>query len=360
MKKHLLLFGLALVTTLAGNAQEGYRISGRSGVQSDGRVLLIRDDGSKQDTMNSTSLQNGVFMLEGRVDGPVAVSLVMGEGQVRIPVILENVPFMVNVRENNVLVQGGGQQELLSRYTRLNQAFLTEQSKVASEASQQGADVAALQERVNRAYEAYVNATLELIKANPDAYATAYVVSQGITAETEKSLRSKYELLGDVARATIPGKRIAAALERHARLSVGEEAPNFTTSQPDGNTFSLHDLPAKWKLLHFWSPDDIASRQMNPELVKLYLQYRPKGLQIVSISVGADRAKWKNSVGLDGLVWTNGQDSGEGESSIARSFMVGSLPCFFLLDGENRIVVKDITFEELSKKLAELTRKKKK
>ena len=110
-----------------------------------------------------------------------------------------------------------------------------------------------VQDRVNKAYEASVNATIELIKANPDEYATAHVIALGISGETEEGLRSKYDLLGEAARATVPGKRIAAALEQYGKLAVGEVAPNFTTEKPDGNTFSLHDLPAKLKLANLLS-----------------------------------------------------------------------------------------------------------
>ena len=42
-----------------------------------------------------------------------------------------------------------------------------------------------------------VNATLNLIKANPDEYATVYVIALGILKETEEELRLKYELLGE-------------------------------------------------------------------------------------------------------------------------------------------------------------------
>ena len=247
----------------------------------------------------------------------------------------------------------------MTRFTRISQAFLAEQAKVAAEAQQPGANVQALQDRVNKAYEASVNATIELIKANPDEYATAHVIALGISGETEEGLRSKYDLLGEAARATVPGKRIAAALEQYEKLAVGEVAPNFTTEKPDGNTFSLHDLPAKLKLVYFWVSTNPLCRQDNTDLVKLYLQYRPLGLEIVSISLDENRGEWRNAIGLDGMVWTNGSDLQGFASPIARLYMVHELPATFLVDAENRIVAKGLRGDALRDTVAKLLKKSK-
>ena len=260
---------MAILSTFACKAQQGYQISGKVSGMTDGTLLLIANEWEKPDTLGSVTVKNGVFVFTGKVNAPVAAYLAPSDGNGMIPLILENANFMVNVSDRGAMIQGGKQQELLTRFTRISQAFLAEQAKVAAEAQQPGANVQALQDRVNKAYEASVNATIELIKANPDEYATAHVIALGISGETEEGLRSKYDLLGEAARATVPGKRIAAALEQYEKLAVGEVAPNFTTEKPDGNTFSLHDLPAKLKLVYFWVSTNPLCRQDNTDLVKL-------------------------------------------------------------------------------------------
>ena len=214
MRKISLLIGLALLSTFACKAQQGYQISGKVSGMTDGPLLLIANEREKPDTLGSVTVKNGVFVFTGKVNAPVAAYLAPSDGNGMIPLILENANFMVNVSGRGAMIQGGKQQELLTRFTRISQAFLAEQAKVAAEAQQPGANVQALQDRVNKAYEASVNATIELIKANPDEYATAHVIALGISGETEEGLRSKYDLLGEAARVTVPGKRIAAALEQ--------------------------------------------------------------------------------------------------------------------------------------------------
>ena len=360
MRKISLLIGLALLSTFACKAQQGYQISGKVSGMTDGPLLLIANEREKPDTLGSVTVKNGVFVFTGKVNAPVAAYLAPSDGNGMIPLILENANFMVNVSGRGAMIQGGKQQELLTRFTRISQAFLAEQAKVAAEAQQPGANVQALQDRVNKAYEASVNATIELIKANPDEYATAHVIALGISGETEEGLRSKYDLLGEAARATVPGKRIAAALEQYEKLAVGEVAPNFTTEKPDGNTFSLHDLPAKLKLVYFWVSTNPLCRQDNTDLVKLYLQYRPLGLEIASISLDENRGEWRNAIGLDGMVWTNGSDLQGFASPIARLYMVHDLPATFLVDAENRIVAKGLRGDALRDTVAKLLKKSKK
>lgn len=360
MRKISLLIGLAILSTFACKAQQGYQISGKVSGMTDGTLLLIANEREKPDTLGSVTVKNGVFVFTGKVNAPVAAYLAPSDGNGMIPLILENVNFMVNVSGRGAMIQGGKQQELLTRFTRISQAFLAEQAKVAAEAQQPGANVQALQDHVNKAYEASVNATIELIKANPDEYATAHVIALGISGETEEGLRSKYDLLGKTARVTVPGKRIAAALEQYGKLAVGEVAPNFTTEKPDGNTFSLHDFPAKLKLVYFWVSTNPLCRQDNTDLVKLYLQYRPLGLEIVSISLGENRGEWRNAIGMDGMVWTNGSDLQGFASPIARLYMVHELPATFLVDAENRIVAKGLRGDALRDTVAKLLKKSKK
>ncbi|WP_231932330.1 MULTISPECIES: TlpA family protein disulfide reductase [Butyricimonas] len=73
-----------------------------------------------------------------------------------------------------------------------------------------------------------------------------------------------------------------------------------------------------------------------------------------------NHAMWKQAVGLDGMIWTNGSDLKGMDSEIVRLYLVNDLPAYFLLDAENRVVARGMAFPALRDKLAELTKKRKK
>ena len=361
MKHIALSFVLAIVATLACQGQGKYQISGKiSGVQN-GSLLLVRNDGPKADTLAITMLKSGVFAFSGELDAPAAGGYVAtADGSLTIPLIVEPTNIMVNVTATSMLIQGGEQQTLFARYNQIGQTFAAEQAKAQAEAQQPGADMDALQARIDQAYQNSLAQTNELIKANPDAYATAYVISLGARNETEESLQAKYDLLGETAKASVPGQQILAALDQFAALEVGREAPNFTTTDINGYAVTLAGLTAKFKLLVFWASWDGASRQLNVELIQLYRQFRPRGLEIVSVSLDDNRFDWTRATEADGIIWTNCADLQGMNSPVAKAYMVGSaLPYTVLLDADNRILAKGLLGSDLRKQISDLVKKKK-
>lgn len=359
--KKITLFVLAVVASLGCHAQGNYQISGKISGVPDGTLLLVRNDGATPDTLATTPLKNGVFMLSGKIEGPAGGYLATADGNLNIPLIIETTNIMLNVSERGALIQGGKQQELFAAYNRIGQAFAAEQAKIQAEAQQSGADMDALQKRIDDAYHASVSKTTELIKANPDAYATAYVIALSIRNETEKSLQAKYDLLGENAKNSVPGKQIANALRRFEELAIGKTAPDFSITRPNGDALSLYGTPTKNKLLVFWASWDAKSRQVNTELIQLYQQFRPKSFEIISISLDENYFAWDQAIEQDGIsIWSNGSDLKGWDSPVAKLYMAREpLPYTVLIDGENKIVAKGLLGADLRKAVSDLTKKNK-
>ena len=361
----LLLFSGVLFGS-ACMAQGGYTVSGRIQGLAVAKVRAVAADFGAADTLASSVVANGGFMLRGTLPGDArAVTLIFEGVDGTVPLLLENgVNYQVSVTSRGAAIEGEGPAAgLLKAFERVARDYAAERGKVESEYKAVAGDAsreASLQSRLDNAYRQSVEKTLELIRANADSYVSAYVIALNMTVDDESSLRAKYELLSPSARESVPGKVIAAMLARYGSLVEGEIAPNYTLTKPDGNTFTIHNIPAKWKVIHFWAARQGSSRVDNSELVKLYLQYCPKGLEIISVSLDDNHAMWKQGISYDGMIWTNGSDlKGEG-SEIARLYLVKGLPTYYLLDGENHLVAKGITLDELRAKLADLTKRKKK
>lgn len=361
----LLLSGMLLGGTCL--AQDRYTISGKIRGISISKVFIVAADFGRADTLASTLVEGDKFMLSGTVPGDArAVNLTFTGVDGLVPLLLENINYQVSITVQGAAIEGEGPAvKLWKEFERIGHDYAVEKNKAeaeykALEGGGNPAKVASLQARLDNAYKQSEDKTLELIKANADNYVSAYVIALSMTTDNEATLRAKYELLSPEARTTVPGKAIAATLECYGKLIEGEVAPNFTLTKPDGNTFTVHSLPAKWKVLHFWAAQQGSSRRDNSDLVKLYLQYRPKGLEIISVALDENAAMWKQAVGLDGMIWTNGSDLKGMDSEIARLYLVNDLPVYFLLDAENHIIARNLTLSGLREKLVELTKKKKK
>ena len=93
-------------------------------------------------------------------------------------------------------------------------------------------------------------------------------------------------------------------------------------------------------------------------LLKLYKRYRPRGLEIISVSLDDNKQAWLTAIGQDGSDWKNVSDLKQ-PSAIATEYLVTTIPRTFILDEENRIVAKNLRGKELEKFIVEMLKKKK-
>jgi alkyl hydroperoxide reductase subunit AhpC len=79
-----------------------------------------------------------------------------------------------------------------------------------------------------------------------------------------------------------------------------------------------------------------------------------KGLNIISVSLDLDAAKWKDAIAKDKLTWTQVSNLKEMEDPIALQYNVTQIPTTFLLDASGKIVAIDIYGDDLKAKVKEL------
>ena len=156
------------------------------------------------------------------------------------------------------------------------------------------------------------------------------------------------------AKASAQGKAIAAQIAKLESTAIGQIAPNFTITTPEGESISLYDIKGKVKLIDFWASWCGPCRGENPHVVEIYKEYHPKGLEIFGVSLDNNKEAWVKAIADDGLVWKHGSDLKGWQSAPAQLYSVSGIPHTVLLDENNKIIAKNLRGDELKQKIAEL------
>ncbi len=141
----------------------------------------------------------------------------------------------------------------------------------------------------------------------------------------------------------------------NAGISIGNKAPGLNFPNPSGKNIALSSLKGKIVLLDFWASWCRPCRAENPNVVRLYKQYKDKGFTIYSYSLDKDAEKWKDAIQQDGLAWPYHTSDLKGwKAAGAAIYNVQSIPQTFLIGRDGNIIGIGLRGYELEEKLKEL------
>ena len=371
MRNILFIAVVAGVLLAACTPRAGFTVNGTIEGVADGKVLLIVSRDNVNDTIAAAPLEKGEFTLSGKVDEvTLATLLVAGTSGNSLRLFIENAPFTVKIGTNPTFngqtlvtpgspttIEGGGPvQQVYTRFFYLQQelAFKSLELRAAYFATPDATRKDSIQKVMQESRERIAARQDELTRANPDSYATAYVVYVNNASGDLEQLKEAVNLLGEEARATRYGRLLLERISLVEATSIGQVAPDFKLATPGGDTISLHGIQAKVKLIDFWASWCGPCRAENPNVVKAYAEYHPKGLEILGVSLDTDREKWLQAIDADKLTWKQGSDLQGWQAAPAKLYAVNAIPCTLLLDEDNKIIAKNLRGDALRLKLVEL------
>jgi len=149
--------------------------------------------------------------------------------------------------------------------------------------------------------------------------------------------------------------------EAKSQLVPGSPVPDIELTGPDGNTHKLSSLKGKVVLVDFWAAWCKPCRAENPNLVRMYNEYKGKGFDVYSVSLDGlpqqpnPKADWEQAIAKDGLTWPNHVSELKGwSSSVVKKFGFNGIPFTILVDREGNIIDINLRGPKLEEKLKEI------
>ncbi len=360
MKKLLNL--IVLTGIIAGGCAQpkGYVIDGTITGNNPEVYLTGTNEKGKLDTLQRASALNGKFRFEGSVGEPKIYFLQVKGGKGRIPLLMEDTVFNVDIRKSdlgdvrNYTALGGKLQNLKDRLNQREIEIFRDRDSVLTcfyAAEKEQDRFAQMHERamLEIMAERYDQVENEYISANRDNILGLSLIFYRYSYLDFESLKPKFDLLSEEMKQTPEGQLIARRYEVLGEVKVGAQAPDFKLPTLDGNTFHLYGKSASVKIIDFWASWCGPCRRENPHLVEVYKKYEDKGLMMISVSMDTDEKSWKKAIEADGLTWIQACDLKGTAGEVARDYRITGIPHIFILDGNNKIVAEGARGEEIDR-----------
>lgn len=100
-------------------------------------------------------------------------------------------------------------------------------------------------------------------------------------------------------------------------------------------------------IIDFWASWCGPCRAEMPSMVDLYRQYKPKGLQIIGISLDSDPVAWKKAISDLKMTWPQVSDLRGWEDTGAIMFNVQSIPHTLIVNQQGKIIGKGYRGDQL-------------
>jgi len=373
MKKHLLGFLLLAPWLAQAQAPTPYTLKGKIGkLNAPAKVFMLRD-GKFTD---STALSNGAFEFKGTVDAPQQVMLVLArDGKLkqtlsnfqkadRTTTFLEKGPVLLTSGDSLTTAKITGS-KLTTEYQKLQaslkpandkmKALMTDYRAASEEQRKSPEFMKQLDAREEAITAESKQHYLAFVKANPNSpVSLGAVQAVGGSVPSYAEVAPLYESLSPAVKNSPAGKKYGEMLQAIKAVSIGAVAPNFTQQTPDGKQVSLADYRGKYVLVDFWASWCGPCRQENPNVTKVYNDYKTKNFDILGVSLDNEKAreKWLKAIADDQLAWTQVSDLKGWQNDVAVQYHVQAIPQNFLVDPTGKIVATNLRGDDLRATLA--------
>jgi len=195
---------------------------------------------------------------------------------------------------------------------------------------------------------------MEFVKNNPNSIVSSSMLSIYSTTWGREKTKELYEQFSIDNKNSKFGKEITRFIELNKDPKVGDQFVDFELKNKNGDLKRLSELKGKTVLLEFWASWCGPCRQENPNLVKTYEKFNPKGFEIFAVSLDRDKNSWLTAIEKDNLNWEHVSELNGRQNTAGLIYGVNGIPDNFLIAQNGEIIGRNLRGEKLNEKLNEI------
>jgi peroxiredoxin len=196
--------------------------------------------------------------------------------------------------------------------------------------------------------------SISFIGNHSNSIISAYILSVYASTWGKDTSAILYHKLSAQNKRTSYGKIILEFISLNKNVKIGGNYIDFTEPNIEGKSVNLSDFYGKVVLLEFWGSWCRPCREGNPELVKIYNEFKNEGFDILGVASDNTKEAWTAAVQKDSLPWQNVSDLKGDRNKAALIYGVSYYPTNYLIDRNGKIIGKDLRGDALRNKLIEI------
>lgn len=282
-----------------------------------------------------------------------------------IPVYLEEGTTLISGKDSllTAKVSGTPNNEVYQQLAAVGEKYASKVAKINAEYSaameaNDEAKAAKISAEYNELMVEKKEAEKAFVMSHPGADVSLDWLRQNVNVIQERNLANEvFGQFTDELKNSPAGLIYANILQQTKPADINSVAPDISAKQPNGEALSLRSLRGKYVLLDFWASWCGPCRRDNPNLVRIYNEYKDDNFTILGYSLDGGNnglEKWTNAIQADGLTWPQISDLAGWQSLATQLYGISSVPTNFLIDPNGVIVAKNLRGEALENKLKEL------
>lgn len=347
----ILLFAM----TLSLQAQKKFVVNGTlTDLKEPAKVLISYKLNGKR-IVDSAAVTNGKFTLTGEFLEPVSTTLILkpliqhpsvpGQQRARADGQIFFMQEGVNLISGKgsletAVIKAGQDQEDYLLLTGLTKPIYKKMNDISANST-------ALDEQLKKVEQ-------DFLDKHPNSFVSCLMIVEPWMIRRTAGAEKAFDSLTEGIRNSYNGKRVAAIIAAQKSSAIGVVLKDITQNDPNGNPVSSASFKGKYLLIDFWASWCIPCRKENPNLVKMYNEYKGQNFEILAISLDSKKEAWLAAIQKDALAWPQVSDLKGWKNEVALRYNVKVIPANFLLDPEGKVIGINLRGDELAKKLAVL------
>lgn len=342
---------------------DGYTIKGNLKNYKDSVLFLAQQQGTIP-SFDTLKVTDGKFTFKGSTDEPKFAQIITPDQRSGFALFLEPGTIEVNgdadsMQYGKVTVSGTPNNEDLQKVMQIQEPFMQTMMTIQSQYMQakmsgDTATTSGIEHTMDSLQNLITDKMKGFVKEHPKSMVSALVLQSMGNNLDGSELEQLYSGLDTAIQHSQMGEIIGSRVASEKKTAVGQMAPEFTMNDTGGKPVSLSSFKGKYVLIDFWASWCGPCRAENPNVVKVYNQYKDKNFTILGVSLDKTKEDWEKAIKDDHLNWNQVSDLQYWDNAAAKLYGVQAIPANFLIDPSGKIVAKDLRGDELEQKLAEV------